>query len=230
MRTATALAAALLLALPAAASAHVTLQPTSAPADAYVVLDVRVPTERDDASTTKVEVQMADGIISASTQPVPGWTAEVTKAKVDPPIDVDGVDVDEQVGTITFTATGKGIGPGEFQDFPVSMKLPAGKAGDALTFKALQTYDDGEVVRWIGSEDSDNPAPTVTLTAAQDEAAHGAGNDPSAGGGARTAAPTGDGGDGGGDGLAVAALVLGALGLLAGGAALLTARRAVTAP
>ena len=44
-----------------------------------------------------------------------------------------------------------------------------GKAGDALTFKAVQTYSAGEVVRWIGPEGSDNPAPKVTLTAGSDE-------------------------------------------------------------
>ena len=41
--------------------------------------------------------------------------------------------------------------------------MPEGKPGDKLTFKALQTYDDGEIVRWIGPEDADEPAPTVTL-------------------------------------------------------------------
>ena len=40
------------------------------------------------------------------------------------------------------------------------------KAGEKLTFKALQTYSGGEVVRWIGAEDSDNPAPIVTVTEA----------------------------------------------------------------
>ena len=37
---------------------------------------------------------------------------------------------------------------------------------DSITFKALQTYDNGDVVRWIGAEKTDNPAPVVTLTGA----------------------------------------------------------------
>ena len=49
------------------------------------------------------------------------------------------------------------------------MQVP-GKAGDTLTFKALQTYSNGEVVRWIGPEGSDNPAPTVSVTAAAGDA------------------------------------------------------------
>ena len=44
--------------------------------------------------------------------------------------------------------------------------MPEGKPGTALTFKALQTYDNGDIVRWIGAPDADTPAPQVTLTAA----------------------------------------------------------------
>jgi uncharacterized protein len=44
------------LAFPAAAAAHVTLQPSEVPAGGFTRLDVRVPTEREDAATTKVEV------------------------------------------------------------------------------------------------------------------------------------------------------------------------------
>ena len=45
--------------------------------------------------------------------------------------------------------------------------------GKALTFKALQTYTGGEVVRWIGPPDADEPAPQVTLAAAEEEEAAG---------------------------------------------------------
>ena len=52
--------------------------------------------------------------------------------------------------------------------------MPKGEAGDTLTFKALQTYEDGDVVRWIGPEDADEPAPVVTLTDASSGGGHGA--------------------------------------------------------
>ena len=52
--------------------------------------------------------------------------------------------------------------------------MPDGKPGSEVTFKALQTYQGGEVVRWIGPPDADEPAPTVTLTAAADGGGHGA--------------------------------------------------------
>ena len=106
--------------------------------------------------------------------------------------------------------------------------MPDGEPGSEVTFKALQTYQGGEVVRWIGPPDADEPAPTVTLTAGR------RGRRPR-GPGQRVAEPASapapssaddDGGDS--DGLAIAALVVGALGLLAGIGALITARRTQT--
>ena len=167
LRTALILGAAAMLVAPAAAQAHVTLQPNTAAAGGYTRLDVRVPNERDDASTTKVEVQFPDGFQSASYEPVPGWSAKVTTGKLETPIETDDGQVTEGVKTITWTAddADDAIPPGAFMDFGLSVRIPD-KAGEKLTFKALQTYSGGEVVRWIGAEDSDNPAPIVTVTEA----------------------------------------------------------------
>ena len=168
MRTSV-LAAALTGALlaPAAAQAHVTLQPNTGAAGSYTRLDVRVPNERDDASTQKIELQLPEGFASASYEPVPGWTVKVTKEKLATPIKTDDGEITEGVKTITWTADSEkdAIPPGAFQDFGLSVQIP-GKAGDTLTFKALQTYTGGDVVRWIGAEGSENPAPTVAVTAA----------------------------------------------------------------
>ena len=79
----------------------------------------------------------------------------------------------------------------------------------------MQTYSNGEVVRWIGPEGSDNPAPTVTVQAAGASAAQPA------------VAATSD--DSGSDTLAIVALIVGALGLLAGGAALILRPRGARA-
>jgi uncharacterized protein len=216
------LAAGALLALPGAACAHVTLQPSQAPAGGFARLDVRVPNEEDAKDTTKVEVQMPTGFAEASYEPVPGWSTRVTKRKLAKPVKTDeGDTLTEEVDTITFTARGKGIAPGQFQDFGLSVGLPDRPAGTKLTFKALQTYTGGQVVRWIGPPDADRPAPQVTLTAAtQKTAAAPAAAAPRSGD---------DGEDEDGDGLAIAALIAGGLGLLAGGAALVTTRRSRTA-
>jgi len=219
--------AALALVVPATAQAHVTLQPETGVAGAYTRLDVRVPNERDDASTTKVEVQFPDGFAAASYEPVPGWDVKVAKKQLDQPIQTDDGEITEGIDTITWTAKSDddAIPPGAFEDFGLSVQIP-GKAGDKLTFKALQTYTGGEVVRWIGAEDSDNPAPIVTVTAgaAADEHADATPaptTRPSAG--PRTASTTDDDS---GNGLAIVALIVGALGLIVGTAGLLAARRA----
>ncbi len=212
------------LAAPALAQAHVTLQPEEVPAGGFTRLDVRVPNERDDASTVKVEVQFPAGFQFASTEPVPGWTAKVTRKKLAEPVMDHGEEVTDRVDTITWTGSGAAgrIGPGQFQDFGVSVGVPD-KPDTSLTFKALQTYGDGEVVRWIGAPDADEPAPQVKLTAS--EGGHDA---PAADVEPAAEAATGgddEDGDGAPTWLAVLALVVGALGLVAGGSALRAARR-----
>jgi uncharacterized protein len=219
---AAALTAAALVA-PAAAQAHVTLQPKTATAGAYTRLDVRVPNERDDASTMKIELQMPPGFASASYEPVPGWKTTVTKKKLDQPIKTDDGEITEGVDKITWTADSEqdAIPPGAFRDFGLSVQIP-GKAGDTLTFKALQTYSGGEVVRWIGAEGTDNPAPTVGVTA--EPTTDAAASTPAA-----TAVPANEDEGGSGNGLAIVALIVGALGLVAGVAALFSGRRSAAA-
>lgn len=126
----------------------------------FARMDVRVPNERDNAGTTKVDVQLPPGFIFASYEPMPGWDVKVTKRKLDKPIESHGEKITEEVGRITWTGNGKTgiIGPGEFRDFGLSVGLPD-KPGETLTFKALQTYESGEVVRWIGAPRRTNPRP-----------------------------------------------------------------------
>jgi uncharacterized protein YcnI len=211
------------LAAPAAAQAHVTVQPNTAAAGAFTKLDVRVPTERDNASTTKVDLQFPQGFADASYQPVPGWKVKVVKTKLAKPIQTDDGPVTEGIGRMIWTATGSGIGPGQFTDFPLSVQIP-GKAGDKLTFKALQTYSNGEVVRWIGGPDAEEPAPQVAVTAAQPE-----GGAPASSGANTAKSQPADTSDTASKGLGITALILGGLGLLLGSAALVVAGRRRTA-
>ncbi len=213
-----------LVALPAVAQAHVTLQPSEAAAGSFTVLDVRVPNETDNANTTKVDVQLPPGFIEASYQPVPGWSVKVIKQKLPKPVQTDDGPVSEQVREMVWTGDGGAgkIAPGQFQDFPISVQIP-GKEGDTLTFKAIQTYDNGEVVRWIGPPSAEEPAPQVQVTAPEPEGGHA---DTST-----TAGSSGEHGSSDSDsaskGLGIAALILGGLGLLAGGVALVRTRGSV---
>jgi len=214
-------AAILALVLAPAAAAHVTVQPERAPAGGFTRLDVRVPTERDNASTTKVEVQFPPGFLSVSTQPVPGWKAEITKRKLDKPVEQFGERVTEEVGRVTFTADSEAsaIGPGQFQDFGLSVGVPD-KPNSTLRFPAVQTYSNGEVVRWIGPPDSEEPAPQVELTAA--DAAGGASEEPAQ---EQPAPAASDDDDSSSNTLSIIALIVGIAGLAAGLVALFSGRR-----
>ncbi|MET9964405.1 YcnI family protein [Streptomyces sp. NPDC006356] len=171
-----ALAGTAVLALSVPAFAHVSVQPEGTAAKGgYAVVDFKVPNERDNASTTKLEVTFPTDhpLASAMPEPMPGWKIEVTKSKLDKPIEMHGEKISEAVSKITWTAEGKGIEPGYFEKFPVSIgQLPENT--DELVFKAIQTYSNKEVVRWIevpqeGQEEPENPAPVLALSAAEDD-------------------------------------------------------------
>ena len=159
--TATALGA---LALPATASAGVTLQPDAAPAGKFTRLDVRVPTERG-VATKRVVLDLPPGFAFASYEPVAGWETRMTQRELVQPLVIDGAEFDEEIARIIWTAETKAdrIPPGGFVDFGLAVRIPDGEPGAKLTFKALQEYADGEKVRYIGAADSAKPAPQVTL-------------------------------------------------------------------
>jgi periplasmic copper chaperone A len=155
------------------ASAHVTVDPTQAPQGGEARIAFRVPDESDTLSTTKLDVFLptSQPMASVMTQPVPGWTAKLTTTKLSKPITTDdGDQVTEAVSQITWTAdsAGNAIKPGQFQEFPIALG-PLPKA-DSMTFKVLQTYSDGSVVRWIdlstpGQPEPAHPAPVLKLAA-----------------------------------------------------------------
>ncbi|KAB2350938.1 YcnI family copper-binding membrane protein [Actinomadura rudentiformis] len=164
----TGLALVSVLGLATAASAHVTVNPREAEQDGYVKVAFRVPNERDNAGTTKVQVDlpMDHPLASVSVRPVPGWKIKVEKSKLKTPIKAHGGELTEAVSRITWS--GGKIEPGQFQEFDVSMgRMPTDT--DRLIFKAEQTYSGGEVVKWDqvpkdGQEEPEHPAPILKLT------------------------------------------------------------------
>jgi uncharacterized protein YcnI len=220
----------LALALPGAAQAHVSLHPNEVPAGSFATLDIRVPNEAESASTVKLAVQVPPRFLDISTEYMPGWSAKVLTSKLAKPVQTDDGEVTEGVREIVWTGSGAQgrIPPGQFVNFPISTEIP-GKAGEELTFKVLQYYDNGEVVRWIGSPDSETPAPQIDVTAAGGVLQDVAGSEtapPSATAEATEGEATGsNSGNSASKGLGIAALIVGALGLVAGGAALVRSRR-----
>ena len=161
------------IALAVPAFAHVTINPSTAEPGGYGAFSVRVPNEEPDADTTKVQLYLPTDhpIASVSVQPLPGWTATVTKGRLPKPIKTDDGELTQGVTAITWS--GGKIEPGQFQQFWVSMgPLPTDTT--KLYFKALQTYTDHsgktDVVRWIdmpsGSAEPEHPAPSITLAKA----------------------------------------------------------------
>ncbi|HZM77151.1 MAG TPA: YcnI family protein, partial [Candidatus Limnocylindrales bacterium] len=148
------------------------VNPKEVTAGGFARVAFRVPNESDDASTTKLEVHLPENapIASVSTMPVAGWTVATTKRKLDKPIDMHGSQVNEAVSVITWTASSADVAvkPGQFQEFGVSLG-PIPSDAKQLVFKALQTYSDGAVVRWIdepkkGAE-LEHPAPVLNVIA-----------------------------------------------------------------
>ena len=162
----------ILVALSAPAFAHVTVTApgaTSGGGDQEITF--RVPVE-EDVNTTGVTIQLptATPIASVDVAPIAGWTHTQQTTKLATPIKTDDGDITEAVSQITWTAaSGGGLKPGEYGDFTIiAGQLPTAKS---LTFKAIQTYADGTVVRWIetaapGSTDEpEHPAPVLQLGA-----------------------------------------------------------------
>jgi uncharacterized protein YcnI len=208
--------------------AHVTVQPGSAPQGGFATFAFQVPNERDNASTVQLEVEFPSDhpIPFVSVEPVSGWTADVQKTQLDPPVEAEGEEITEAVATITWS--GGAIAPGEFQQFLVSAG-PLPDDTDHLEFKAIQTYDNGDVVRWIqetpeGGEEPEFPAPVLELTPSTGDE-HG-GSDEGDAASADTEAQASSDDDS--NALAIVALVVGGLGLVAGGTALGLSRRRPT--
>jgi uncharacterized protein YcnI len=179
--TVAALTAAGVLTAAGAAFAHVTVHPESyAKGATDGLLSFRVPNEEDTASTTKVQIFLPTDhpVLGVLVTPQAGWTARATTVKLKKPVKTDDGTITDAVSEITWT--GGRIRHGEFQDFQVAFgQLPDDV--DQLTFKTLQTYSDGKVVRWIeqpqkGEEEPESPAPALTLTA------EGAGEEPASAG------------------------------------------------
>lgn len=227
--------AALAVAVPLAASAHVTVNPNTATPGSYATVNFRVPTESETASTVKLEVTLpTDTPLSAVlVQPVAGWTATVEKGALPAPVEVDGNTLTDAALKIVWQADpGVGIGQDQFQIFSAVLG-PVPDTGH-LVLPAAQTYSDGEVVDWaatpdeVAADDTLEPAPVLYINDTPPSGTH-------SGHGTASAAPVAD--DHSADasaassddssgvalGLSIAALVVAAAGAVLG--ALAFARR-----
>ena len=141
------LTAALFGALAAPAQAHITIIPAAARPGETRTLSFRVLNERQ-AATTKVDVYVPAGV-KATPVARPGWSLAPAGDH--------------------FTWSADGPGDAISGEHAKDFQLRAGPFPHAgrVVFKALQYYDDGQIVRWIQDPkpDAERPAPVLQLTA-----------------------------------------------------------------
>jgi uncharacterized protein YcnI len=161
-----------LVLMAAPAWAHVTVAPESAPRGATdVQVTFRVPSE-EASPTTKIEIGLPTDppLVGVLAQPVPGWTAKVTTQHLSKPIQTDDGPVSDIVSDVTWTAenAASGVQPDNYQGFNIlAGALP--DSGDQVVFKAIQTYANGDIVRWVdpvteGGPEAQHPTPILKLS------------------------------------------------------------------
>jgi uncharacterized protein YcnI len=153
------------------AAAHVTVHSDDAVQGATdVAVMFRVPSEESHSSTVKLQVffPITHPLLDVLVEPHPGWNYRVQTARLAQPVTTDDGQITDAVSEITWTArsSAAGLQPGEADDFTVTVgQLPD---TPSVTFRALQSYSDGHVVRWIvsqapGATEPEFPAPVLEL-------------------------------------------------------------------
>ena len=145
---AVALASGIALVVAAGASAHAIVSPPVAAAKKLQQFTLSVPTEKEGATTTKIELIVPPGFAIDSFEPTtPGWKQQVQSTG-----NGDSAVVQKVIWTGGATPT----------DEDSVFRFNASTSGaKTYTFDVKQTYSDGSLVDWNGTESSDTPAPTV---------------------------------------------------------------------
>lgn len=168
-------AAALAVLLPGSAQAHVGMSADSTAAGSHALLTLAVPHGCEGSPTTRISVRIPAGIDDVTPAVNPGWTVRKVEKKLDPPVTAeDGDQLTSRVAEVVWTA--RQPLPDGFRDsLALQVVLPAGSAGQQLAFPTLQTCVEGETA-WTqvpsdgqGHDDLDHPAPAVLVTAAVPE-------------------------------------------------------------
>jgi uncharacterized protein YcnI len=139
--------AAVALVAVAAASAHARIAPSVTVSGQLELYSLVVPTEKEGATTTKIELTMPDGFSIDSFVPTPGWKRVVQQT---------GSGENAVIQKVTWSG-----GHTPTEDDSLFQFLGEAASSKTYTFHVEQTYSDGEVVDWSGPESSENPAPTV---------------------------------------------------------------------
>ena len=138
---------ALVLALPAAVFAHAVVFPKASTTGAYERYMLRVPNERN-VATTRIELRFPTDLRVTSFSDVAGWQLEVVR------------DSAQRIIGAIWTGT---LPPERFVELPFVAVNP--KTAAQLQWPAFQTYANGERIEWTGAEGSNTPASVTAITA-----------------------------------------------------------------
>ena len=131
--------------------AHARISPVVVEAKQLQLFSLAVPTEKDNLTTTKVELTVPQGFAIDSFVPAPGWKREVQQT---------GSGENAVIQKLIWTG---GSVPTEEDSLFQFLASPS--SSKTYTFAVRQTYSDGSVVDWTGPESSDSPSPTVEAKA-----------------------------------------------------------------
>ena len=141
------LAATAALVVASSASAHAEVSPPVALSNHLQLFTLAVPTEKENAETTEVELTPPAGFSIDSFVPSPWWKRTLQQT---------GSGENAVITKVTWSG-----GKVPTEDDAVFQFLGQPSSGKTYTFGVRQTYSDGSVVDWNGPESSDTPAPTV---------------------------------------------------------------------
>ncbi|MFO6453250.1 MULTISPECIES: YcnI family protein [unclassified Aeromicrobium] len=199
----------------AAASAHVSVTPSSTAAGSYAVLTFSVGHGCEASPTTQLTFQIPEEVIAVTPTVNPNWTVEKKIEKLESAVKGShGSEYTERVAEVVYTAKTP-LADGLRDTVSLQLPLPE-EEGEKLVFPVIQTCEKGETA-WTqtyeeGQDEPESPAPFITTTAAEADG-HGHGD------AAESDEEPAEAGSGS-DALGWTGVVLGALGLAAGGLAL----------
>ena len=208
------------------ASAHVGVDQDEITAGASTTLTFSFGHGCDGSPTNKLAFQIPDSIVNAQPIVHPGWDVDIERQPLSAPVEAGhDEEITDRPAVITFTAQPGNEVPDELLDrFSIAFTAP--DAAGQLFFKVVQGCVSGEnpwIDEWDGTGDEpEHPAPSVMVVAGEPGAV--ADDDHHAETVVTDDADDADDADDDGDGLAIAALVVGGLALVVGGVALVRSR------
>jgi uncharacterized protein YcnI len=161
------IAIAMLAASPAAA--HISLENRQAAVGASYKAVFAVPHGCAGSATTKIRVQIPEGVIAAKPMPKAGWSLEAVKGKYTGSYDYHGAKLTEGIKEVVWS--GGKLADDNYDEFVVSTFLSGGlKPNSMLYFPVVQECEQG-TSRWIdippegaaGHGEGKSPAPGVKL-------------------------------------------------------------------